>query len=94
MSGLLFAIAEPVHNHEYPLLWNLIFDRHLKGGFFSGKFNHVAQLPPPLSLAEEIFEAQRVVLIPDEFQKWFDTLPALPSHFVHLTEKIEGSVAP
>jgi hypothetical protein len=22
------AISEPVHNHEYPLLWDLLFDRH------------------------------------------------------------------
>jgi len=26
-----FPISEAVHNNEYPLLWNLLFDRHPKG---------------------------------------------------------------
>jgi len=29
-------ISEPVHNHEYPLLWDLLFDRHPKGQYYRG----------------------------------------------------------
>jgi len=31
-------ISEPVHNHEYPLLWELLFDRHPKGQYYRGQF--------------------------------------------------------
>lgn len=72
------AISEPVHNHEYPVLWDLIFDRHPKGERFRGKFQQM-QLPyPPRSLLEEMFEEQPVALILDEFQKWFDGLSDQP----------------
>ncbi len=74
LESKFIAIPEPVHNHEYPLLWDLIFDRHPKGDFFKGKFNQMAQPYPPRSLLEEMFEAQPTVLILDEFQKWFDGL--------------------
>jgi len=76
-SGFV-AISEPVHNHEYPLLWDLIFDRHPRGDFFKGKFNQMAHPFPPRSLLEEMFEAQPVALILDEFQKWFDGLSDQP----------------
>lgn len=68
------AISEPVHNHEYPLLWELLFDRHPRGDFYRGKFQQMNQPYPPRSLLEEMFEAQPVALILDEFQKWFDGL--------------------
>jgi hypothetical protein len=69
-----FAITEPVHNQEYPLLWDLLFDRHPKGEFFRGKFKQLGHPYPPRSLLEEMFTAQPVALILDEFQKWFDGL--------------------
>jgi hypothetical protein len=68
------AISEPVHNHEYPLLWDLLFDRHPRGDFYRGKFQQMDRPYPPRSLLEEMFEAQPVALILDEFQKWFDGL--------------------
>jgi hypothetical protein len=68
------AISEPVQNHEYPLLWNLLFERHSKGEFFKGKFQQIGQPYPPKTLLIEMFEAQPTVLILDEFQKWFDGL--------------------
>ena len=67
-------ISEPVHNHEYPLLWNLLFDRHPKGEYFRGQFEGKQQPFPPRSLLERMFEEQPVCLILDEFQKWFDGL--------------------
>ncbi len=69
-----FAISEPVHNHEYPLLWNLLFDRHPKGQYYRGQFEQLQQPFPPRSLLEKMFEEQPVALILDEFQKWFDGL--------------------
>lgn len=70
------AISEPVHNHEYPLLWDLIFDRHPKGVYYKGQFdlmeNHHV---PPRSLLEKMFEEQPVCLILDEFQTWYTGLP-------------------
>lgn len=70
------AISEPVHNHEYPLLWNLLFDRHPKGDYYRGQFenmenNHV----PPRSLLEKMFTDQPDCLILDEFQTWYMGLP-------------------
>lgn len=48
------AISEPVHNHEYPLLWDLLFDRHPRGDFFRGKFQQMDRPYPPRSLLEEM----------------------------------------
>jgi hypothetical protein len=71
-------ISEPVQNQEYRLLWDLIFDRHPRGDFFKGKFEQSGYPYPPRSLLEEMFEAQPVALILDEFQKWFDGLSDQP----------------
>lgn len=68
------AISEPVHNHEYPLLWDLVFERHPKGEFYRGQFANMNQPFPPRSLVEKMFEDQPTALILDEFQKWFDGL--------------------
>jgi len=70
-----FPISEAVHNNEYPLLWNLLFDRHPKGEYYRGQFESLKQHIPPRSLLEKMFEEQPTVLVLDEFQKWFDGLP-------------------
>lgn len=67
-------ISEPVHNHEYPLLWNLLFDRHPKGEYYKGQFEGKKQPFPPRTLLEKMFEENPTCLILDEFQKWFDGL--------------------
>lgn len=69
------AISEAVHNHEYPFLWDLLFDRHPHGQRFKGRFEQSAANVPSRSLLEEMFTEQPVLLILDEFQKWFDGLP-------------------
>jgi len=69
-----FPISEPVHNHEFPLLWELLFARHPQGQLFKGRFESLNQPYPPRRLLEEMFAAQPVALILDEFQKWFDGL--------------------
>jgi len=68
------AISEAVHNQEYPLLWNLIFDRHPRGQYYKGEFEASGNPFPARSLLERMFKEQPVALILDEFQKWFDGL--------------------
>ena len=76
ISKNFFAISEPVHNNEYPLLWDLLFDRHPKGEFFRGQFDLMKDhYAPPRSLLEKMFEEKPVCLILDEFQTWYDGLP-------------------
>jgi len=70
-----FPISEPVHNYEYPLLWDLLFDRHPKGQYYRGQFEGLNQPFPPRTLLEKMFEEQPVCLILDEFQTWFTGLP-------------------
>ncbi len=68
-------ISEPVHNHEYPLLWDLLFDRHPKGQYYRGQFESMTQPFPPKTLLEKMFEDQPTCLILDEFQTWYTGLP-------------------
>ena len=68
------TISESVHNHEYPFLWDLIFDKHPQGQLFRGRFQQMKVPFPPRSLLEDMFQSQPVALILDEFQTWFDTL--------------------
>jgi len=77
-AGLLkgyVPISEPVHNHEYPLLWDLLFDRHPKGQYYRGQFESMTQPFPPRTLLEKMFEDQPTCLILDEFQTWYMGLP-------------------
>lgn len=74
LKGFL-AISEPVHNHEYPLLWELLFDRHPKGEYYKGQFEQMSQPFPSRTLLEKMFEDQPTCLILDEFQTWFTGLP-------------------
>ena len=83
LSGLalqrgFFPISEPVHNHEYPLLWDLLFERHPKGQFYRGKFEALmaqGQYFPPKSLLVEMFTAAPTALVLDELQTWYSGLP-------------------
>lgn len=75
MTTGFFPISEPVHNHEYPLLWELLFERHPKGEYYRGQFEQMGQSFPPRTLLEKMFEDQPTCLILDEFQTWFMGLP-------------------
>ncbi len=68
-------ISEPVHNHEYPLLWDLLFDRHPRGQYYRGRFESMTQPFPPRTLLEKMFEDRPTCLILDEFQNWYTGLP-------------------
>ena len=70
-----FPISEPVQNHEYALLWDLLFDRHPKGQYYRGQFESMNHPFPPRTIMEKMFEEKPVCLILDEFQTWFDGLP-------------------
>lgn len=75
MVNGFIPISEPVHNHEYFLLWDLLFDRHPQGQYFRGKFENMKNPFPPRTLMEEMFEKSPTCLILDEFQTWFTGLP-------------------
>jgi hypothetical protein len=68
-------ISEPVHNHEYAFLWDLLFDRHPKGQYYKGQFESTGQPFPPRTLLEKMFEDHPTCLILDEFQTWYAGLP-------------------
>ena len=74
LKGYL-PISEPVHNHEYELLWDLLFDRHPRGEFYRGQFEMMNQPFPPRTLLEKMFQEQPTCLILDEFQRWYSGLP-------------------
>ncbi len=67
-------ISETLSNHEYPCLWDVIFDRHPKGAYFRGKFEAAGTTVPAKSLLQDLFNTQRTALILDELQTWFDGL--------------------
>lgn len=70
-----FPISEPVHNHEYFFLWDLLFDRHPKGQYFRGQFENMDNPFPPRTLMERMFKENPTCLILDEFQTWYTGLP-------------------
>jgi hypothetical protein len=79
LSGLklqngFLPITETMSNHEYPTLWDLIFDRHPKGSYYKGKFEQAGTTVPAKTLMQDLFAQQRTALILDEFQTWFDGL--------------------
>ena len=67
-------ISETLSNQEYPCLWDVIFDRHPKGGYYRGKFDSSGTSIPSKSLLQDMFQEQRTALIFDEMQTWFDGL--------------------
>ena len=75
MAKGYIPISEPVHNHEYFLLWDLLFDRHPKGQYYRGQFESMNNPFPPRTLMEKMFEENPTCLILDEFQTWYTGLP-------------------
>ncbi|MDR3341378.1 MAG: hypothetical protein LBT14_01080, partial [Treponema sp.] len=70
-----FPISEAVHNFEYSFLWDLLFDRHPRGEYYRGQFDGKRRPVPSRSLLERMFSDQKVCLILDEFQTWYNSLP-------------------
>lgn len=65
-------LSETLSNSEYPCLWDVLFDRHPKGGYFRGKFEQSGSLVPAKSLIQDMFSEQPTALIFDELQTWYD----------------------
>jgi len=67
-------LSETLSNHEYPCLWDVIFERHPKGAFYRGRFEQSGTLIPAKSLIQDMFAEQKTALILDELQTWYDGL--------------------
>lgn len=71
------VIGESLHNHRYKYLWDLLFDRHPRGGYIRGKWDALGDKKtdvPSDKLIVELLQAQPIMLLLDEFQTWFDGL--------------------
>jgi len=68
------AISETLSNQEYPVLWDVLFDKHPKGAYYRGRFEQSGSLIPAKSLLQDMFAEQKTVLILDELQTWYDGL--------------------
>lgn len=67
-------ISETLSNAEFPVLWDVLFDRHPKGAFYKGRFAQSGTLIPSKSLLQDMFSEQKTALILDELQTWYDGL--------------------
>ena len=68
------VIAEPLHEHRFPNLWEILFARHPKGEFARGKWADRKTEVPGKDILVEMFKQQPTALLLDEFQTWFDGL--------------------
>jgi hypothetical protein len=69
-----FVIAEPLHEHRFAFLWDILFAKHPKGEFARGKWEARKTEVPGKDILLEMFKAQPTALLLDEFQTWFDGL--------------------
>jgi hypothetical protein len=68
------AISETLSNAEFPVLWDVLFDRHPRGAYYRGRFEQSGSLIPAKSLIQDMFGEQKTALILDELQTWYDGL--------------------
>ena len=68
------AISETLSNAEFPVLWDVLFDRHPRGAYYRGRFEQSGSLVPSKSLLQDMFSEQKTALILDELQTWYDGL--------------------
>jgi energy-coupling factor transporter ATP-binding protein EcfA2 len=69
-----YVIAEPLHEHRFAFLWDILFAKHPKGEFARGKWEARKTEVPGKDILLEMFKAQPTALLLDEFQTWFDGL--------------------
>lgn len=74
LRSTLHVIAEPLHEHRFPYLWDILFTRHPKGEYAKGKWQGTGTEVPGKDVLLEMFKAQPTALLLDEFQTWFDGL--------------------
>ena len=73
-SGLEVVTAS-LHQHSYPFLWDVLFDKHSEGKVYRAIWEHAGASKtavPPMNLLLSMFEKRPTALILDEFQTWFD----------------------
>jgi energy-coupling factor transporter ATP-binding protein EcfA2 len=68
------AISETLSNAEFPVLWDVLFERHPRGPYYRGRFEQSGSLVPSKSLIQDMFGEQKTALILDELQTWYDGL--------------------
>jgi hypothetical protein len=68
------AISETLSNAEFPVLWDILFDRHPRGAYYRGRFEQSGGLIPSKPLIQDMFSEQKTALILDELQTWYDGL--------------------
>lgn len=81
-SGM-HVISENLHRQSYKYLWDLLFERHPKGAFITGKWEALGDKKtnvPSYDLMLEMFKAQPTALVLDEFQTWYDGLTDTKTH--------------
>lgn len=100
LRPVTMVIAESMHQHEYPTIWDMLFDRHPHGahvrGMWAGQSNPTAI--PSRNLVQALFSHTPTVLILDEFQTWFDSLDSSDArpdqlrafNFIQILSEIAG----
>lgn len=74
LQSKLHVIAEPLHEHRFAYLWDILFARHPNGEFARGKWQGRKTDVPGKDILIEMFKEQPTALLLDEFQTWFDGL--------------------
>lgn len=74
LRSSLHVIAEPLHEHRFAYLWDILFAKHPKGEFARGKWEGTGTEVPGKDILLEMFRARPTALLLDEFQTWFDGL--------------------
>jgi hypothetical protein len=74
LRSAAYVIAEPLHEHRFAYLWDILFAKHPKGEFARGKWEARKTEVPGKDILLEMFKAQPTALLLDEFQTWFDGL--------------------
>jgi hypothetical protein len=77
----MFIIGESLHRHRYKFLWDLLLDRHPHGQFIRGKWEGLGSKKTPIPsdlLILELLKHTPTMLLLDEFQTWYDSLPDTP----------------
>ena len=68
------AISETLSNAEFPVLWDVLFERHPRGAYYRGRFEQSGGVVPSKSFFKTCFDEQKTALILDELQTWYDGL--------------------
>ncbi|MBP8199110.1 MAG: hypothetical protein KAX98_02165 [Nitrospira sp.] len=74
LRSSLHVIAEPLHEHRFAYLWDILFAKHPKGEFARGKWEGTGTEVPGKDILLDMFKARPTALLLDEFQTWFDGL--------------------